>query len=394
VLLGSECRGDLGCVAPDGLTNGDRDAAPSDGDDAAIDGNQPDACAPGAPVPVAHFRFDEGSGLTLWDSAGTGTVGRLVNFDANAWSAGQVGGALSFDGSDDYITIGARPRPVRTLSLWLKPAGTHVTSSETEMVLPSSHGPTDLWGSPEKAYADDDEHAFTAGILGVFKLQHWGGFHLDRQVPPGADILGISVFVDTANLGLLGYFSVQLSWDGGSSHTMANYGWAQLVAGSPLQHAGGPDKTWERPWNSTEFSDSNFLVRASFGGIVNTMYIDYVAVQVHYAPFALGRSILSFDDRTELAFRNQAGGELAMRGANSAVTLVNGVAEGALTPGAWNHVIVLSDYPLPVSDLRLAIPQALPGAAFQGAMDELVMFEELLTPDELAGFLNTPACAP
>jgi hypothetical protein len=52
--------------------------------------------------PVAHWKFDEGSGTTAYDSAGNneGTV-----YGAQ-WTTGQVDGALDFDGVDDYVDMG------------------------------------------------------------------------------------------------------------------------------------------------------------------------------------------------------------------------------------------------------------------------------------------------
>ncbi|UCF43964.1 MAG: hypothetical protein JSV99_03305 [Planctomycetota bacterium] len=51
---------------------------------------------------VAHWTFDEGSGTVAYDSAGS-NHGTLVN--APVWSSGQVDGALSFDGINDYVVV-------------------------------------------------------------------------------------------------------------------------------------------------------------------------------------------------------------------------------------------------------------------------------------------------
>jgi hypothetical protein len=45
---------------------------------------------------VAHWKFDEGSGGTATDSAGTNN-GTLVG--DTTWTAGRIDGALSFDGN-------------------------------------------------------------------------------------------------------------------------------------------------------------------------------------------------------------------------------------------------------------------------------------------------------
>ena len=49
--------------------------------------------------PVAHWKFDEGNGTTAYDSAGSndGTV------TGATWTTGQIGGALDFDGVNDYV---------------------------------------------------------------------------------------------------------------------------------------------------------------------------------------------------------------------------------------------------------------------------------------------------
>jgi len=50
---------------------------------------------------VSHWEFDEGTGSIAYDSASTnhGTI-----YGA-AWTTGQIGGALDFDGVDDYVEI-------------------------------------------------------------------------------------------------------------------------------------------------------------------------------------------------------------------------------------------------------------------------------------------------
>lgn len=52
---------------------------------------------------VAAYNFDEGSGTTLMDRSGNGNNGTLVS--SPAWTAGKNGGALAFDGVDDYVSV-------------------------------------------------------------------------------------------------------------------------------------------------------------------------------------------------------------------------------------------------------------------------------------------------
>ena len=52
---------------------------------------------------AAHWKLDEGSGQTTADSSGNGFDGTLVG--DIAWIAGQDGGALVFDGNEDFVEI-------------------------------------------------------------------------------------------------------------------------------------------------------------------------------------------------------------------------------------------------------------------------------------------------
>ena len=52
--------------------------------------------------PIAHWRLDDGTGLTAVDSVG-GHDGTLLN--GPAWVTGQIGDALQFDGSNDYVDL-------------------------------------------------------------------------------------------------------------------------------------------------------------------------------------------------------------------------------------------------------------------------------------------------
>ena len=52
---------------------------------------------------VGYWEFDEATGSTAFDSSGSGRSGTLVN--GPTWTAGRIGGALSFDGVNDYVEI-------------------------------------------------------------------------------------------------------------------------------------------------------------------------------------------------------------------------------------------------------------------------------------------------
>ncbi|MHC4364478.1 MAG: LamG domain-containing protein [Planctomycetota bacterium] len=72
---------------------------------------------------VSHWKFDEGGGRTAYDSAG-GNDGTIYGA---GWTTGQVGGALVFDGSGDYVDCGngASINDLSTFSvaMWFKVDG-------------------------------------------------------------------------------------------------------------------------------------------------------------------------------------------------------------------------------------------------------------------------------
>jgi len=73
--------------------------------------------------PIAHWKFDEGSGSYAYDSSGNANTGTLTNMSTTtAWVNGAFGTALQFDGSDDYVAVSTSiSMATGTLSFWLKP---------------------------------------------------------------------------------------------------------------------------------------------------------------------------------------------------------------------------------------------------------------------------------
>lgn len=77
----------------------------------------------GAPVPIAAYNFNEGSGTTLNDVSGNGLSGQV---SGASWStAGKNGGALSFDGVNDWVTVADANKldltTGMTMEAWVKP---------------------------------------------------------------------------------------------------------------------------------------------------------------------------------------------------------------------------------------------------------------------------------
>ncbi len=73
---------------------------------------------------VAAYSFDEGAGSSVADASGSGSGGTLYHA---AWSSsGRFGGALSFNGTDSWVTVPEAPSldlsSAMTLEAWVKPS--------------------------------------------------------------------------------------------------------------------------------------------------------------------------------------------------------------------------------------------------------------------------------
>lgn len=86
---------------------------------------------------VMDLEFDEGSGTTAHDSSGNGSDGTLVN--GPSWVSGIHGGALQFDGVNDYVaTVNTLTlTPPLTISVWFN---NKTTSSINTLVADSGSG--------------------------------------------------------------------------------------------------------------------------------------------------------------------------------------------------------------------------------------------------------------
>ena len=85
-----------------------------------------------APGPVAHWKMDEMSGVSSQDSSGNGNTGTLGAGTARpTWAIGKYGGALKFDGSNDYANssglTGFSSGESITYEAWIKPTYTDGT---------------------------------------------------------------------------------------------------------------------------------------------------------------------------------------------------------------------------------------------------------------------------
>jgi len=88
---------------------------------------------------VGWWKFDEGTGSTAHDSAGSND-GNIIGA---TWTIGKINSALDFNGLDDYVDLGTNPYAgltEGTISAWIKP----VDTVYRRMVIGAKEGTDDL----------------------------------------------------------------------------------------------------------------------------------------------------------------------------------------------------------------------------------------------------------
>ena len=67
---------------------------------------------------IGWWKFDETNGTLAYDSSGNGNDGNLTG--GPTWATGKIGGALSFDGVDDYVVTDVTTGLDFSVSTWVK----------------------------------------------------------------------------------------------------------------------------------------------------------------------------------------------------------------------------------------------------------------------------------
>ncbi len=140
---------------------------------------------------------------------------------------------------------------------------------------------TDPWANPTNAYSSDDNRAsaYIAYPISA-RTQYYKTFALG--VPAGATIIGIQVAVEGLtnsqyNVPSIAIYSASSGWADGIS--------SGFTADESVHTLGGETNLWGETWVASDFSDANFNLYVSTGGIdYTTSYIDHIQVRVYYTP--------------------------------------------------------------------------------------------------------------
>ena len=119
---------------------------------------------------VGYWKLDDASGTTATDSSGNGNNGTLTN--GPTWSTGQVGGGVTFDGTDDAISIldaNALDGATFTVSLWTRSSATGSHQWSRLISKKNVYNSSDGWEITMVASAaapQDDTHLYFSGSSG------------------------------------------------------------------------------------------------------------------------------------------------------------------------------------------------------------------------------------
>ncbi|MFH1726564.1 MAG: LamG-like jellyroll fold domain-containing protein [Elusimicrobiota bacterium] len=218
-------------------------------DNCPTDHNPDQADTDDAPGKVSYWRFDEGSGTTAGDSVGD-NLGTLVN--GPAWAPGKVGGALSFDGVDDYVDFGdVLESDTGTISMWIQPNINADDRTQNEYLWSNGkgEGSTGAWFlKARNAYGNPHDLILYIYEVGQNSYPGRGTEWDDNHWLSGQ------------------WYHVAVTWDTGPGGFFRIYNDGALVSSSVCDSPGKP----ERP---TRFVAGSIWGYESFNGLIDEVSV-------------------------------------------------------------------------------------------------------------------------
>ncbi len=134
---------------------------------------------------VGWWKFDEGSGTVAYDSSGNGNNGNLTN--GPTWTTGKIGGALSFDGVNDYLNLSNYSLHTNfSFSFWANPTSNSSTFSESinANISTSGNNRIILHGSRPQGFPPSSNAGFgiSIGKNCIYAIAHSSGLYTPMLV--------------------------------------------------------------------------------------------------------------------------------------------------------------------------------------------------------------------
>jgi|GEM_PF-2738431 len=213
------------------------------------------------------------------------SLNRVTTYYARAYVTNSVGTrygsvvsftTLDYSGSGDSLNAAAAGAGI--VSGGNDGGGGESIGSEIDFVAPSGSAAVSAGGltSGANAYASDGSYT-TAGASAASDFQTF-----NFNIPATDSITGISVKLEASASSAAGNFSVELSWNGGSSMTSSSKTTSTLTTSDVVYTLGGSSDTWGRSWTPSELSNANFKVRITGNPSSNTVRLDAIQVRVYH----------------------------------------------------------------------------------------------------------------
>jgi len=213
-------------------------------------------------------------------------------------------------------------------------------------------------------------------------------------VPAGLIIDGIEVVAEKKATDASGNYTLaaELSYDGGASYTASGESVSFTNTTDNTYTFGGSTDAWGRTWNPADFGDANFRVRLTGSVPGNSaskyVYVDQVTVRVYYTEANDKVPVIDLNGSSARIEVDQSHNVIAT-GFSAPSVYVDGAAGAAVGTGSWYYVTVTDSEGVSASALKLGHAGA---RYFDGILDEVRIYDRVLTADEVSQLANGSAC--
>ena len=420
-------------------------------------------CVPGdtsqCDAPVAHWTMNEKTGQYANDissSQNVGTLGTGATADASdpTWKSSascKSGSCLSFDGSNDYVSVGSNLDISSTnavsISVWVYPranvlAGTIITQRDTntfgQFVLRqiNSSGSIEFYicdTSCRQTYTstapnlnqwvlitviwDKNQNSgkpniYYNGIEQPYSLQTAATGNLATK---RTTILGLRSATET-NLnqfnGLIDDVRIynyartpaQIAWDYNRGKPVAHWkmddGWNTAATcdgtGTTVKDASGNANTGTldlggSPATSSAWSEGKYVCAIDFDGDNDFVDVGAGPTAVNSVAFwVYPQTTTEYPlDLNGTAYVWFNGGAITAQGFTSPTIYVNGVQKSTITAGAWQHIVITTATALNATDLDLAHIEGV--GYLEGKIDDARLYNYVLTAAQIKTLFNENA---